>query len=130
MIKKCIDTSKKSNIKCEHCRYWQGIDVGDHWGNYTNRMGCINSDSPKYDAVTNYWNRCKYFEWRADILRDRIMSKLDIVDGLRAVIINNSNIEADDNDIMVFTNVEDVNTNGVDTVRIQFGDRVVDIVVK
>lgn len=54
-----IDKTKKSNIKCEHCKWW-------HWckPNGDNDYKCHNSDSPKYNVETNYWNRCKSFEWR------------------------------------------------------------------
>lgn len=44
-----IDKSKKSNIKCEHCKNFSG--------------GCkclLNGE------FRNYWNRCKKFEWRKD----------------------------------------------------------------
>ena len=48
-----IDKTKKSNIKCEHCKHYQSV------------MGQICSGkcvaSGKYK---NYWNRCKQFEWR------------------------------------------------------------------
>ena len=56
---KPIDKTKKSNIKCEHCKWW-------HWckPNGDNDYKCHNSDSPKYNVETNYWNRCKSFEWR------------------------------------------------------------------
>ena len=46
-----IDKTKKTNIKCEHCKHW-------------------NKDRLAYCVVdnryTNYWNRCKKFEWRTD----------------------------------------------------------------
>lgn len=63
MNKRPIDKTKKSNIKCEHCKYWQGINSGNHWGNYNDCMGCTNANSRRYEQVTNYWNRCKHFEW-------------------------------------------------------------------
>ena len=56
MNNKPIDRSKKSNIKCEHCRHWN-YETGFRG------KGCINPDSPKYNQPTNYWNRCKCFEW-------------------------------------------------------------------
>ena len=53
-----IDKNKKSNIKCEHCKYYQqGESI------YSNSY-CLNDKSPKYtNGVVNYWNRCKCFEW-------------------------------------------------------------------
>ena len=51
MKKKTVDTTKKSNIKCEHCEHW--------------------AKEPSYHcmltgAYKNYWNKCKSFEWRGD----------------------------------------------------------------
>lgn len=46
-----IDRTKKSNIKCEHCKYWS-ID-----------RTCKCKTSPKYDFYTCYYNRCKAFGW-------------------------------------------------------------------
>lgn len=52
-----IDKTKKSNIKCEHCKYYiQPESI------YSNAY-CRNDDSPKFDTTVNYWNRCKKFEW-------------------------------------------------------------------
>ena len=61
-MSKCpVDVNKKKNIKCEHCRF-----MGDDH-DYTT---CTNPDSPKYiQKFVNYWNRCKCFAWREDILR-------------------------------------------------------------
>lgn len=47
-----VDKSKKSNIKCEHCKYF--ID-------YTIPHLCQNENSKRWQV--NYWNRCKHFEW-------------------------------------------------------------------
>ena len=41
-----VDKSKKSNIKCEHCRFY---DKGY----------CSLSKQDKH-----YWNRCKDFSWK------------------------------------------------------------------
>ena len=51
--KRPIDRTKKSNIKCEHCEFYN-----------RNEDGCTNKTSPKYNSKINYWNRCKRFEWR------------------------------------------------------------------
>lgn len=58
-MKGLIDKSKKSNIKCEHCKWWclcftysEGVD-----------KCCTNSHSEHYAKRRNYWNRCKQFEW-------------------------------------------------------------------
>ena len=59
MNKRPIDRSKKSNIKCEHCQFWDDANiVGNDY-----RAQCLCKDSPKHGNVTNYWNRCKAFEW-------------------------------------------------------------------
>ena len=48
MNKRPIDKTKKSNIKCEHCNYWNEVDgICMHHGIHK-----------------NYWNRCSYFEWK------------------------------------------------------------------
>ena len=52
-----IDTSKKSNIKCEHCDCWNGYK-------------CHNEYSPKWNTQVNYWNRCKEFDWNERIKQE------------------------------------------------------------
>ena len=52
-----IDKTKKSNIKCEHCKWCFKSDT---------YCSCLNENSPKYEHNINYWNRCKSFEWRGD----------------------------------------------------------------
>lgn len=52
-----VDTSKKSNIKCEHCNCW-------------NRGKCNNECSPKWNTKVNYWNRCKEFDWNERIKQE------------------------------------------------------------
>jgi DTW domain-containing protein YfiP len=52
MNTKPLDKTKKSNIKCEHCRFWR------------NHCYCKNTTSKHYEAQRNYWNRCKQFEWK------------------------------------------------------------------
>lgn len=47
MNKRPIDRTKKSNIKCEHCKHWDR-----KW------YVCTLTNEDK-----NYWNRCKRFEW-------------------------------------------------------------------
>ena len=64
-----VNTDNPRNIKCEHCKYWGGIDTGNHWGNYKDCIGCVNPDSPKYAKITMYYNRCKQFEWREKYTR-------------------------------------------------------------
>lgn len=44
-----VDKTKKSNIKCEHCDNWRCANYQSY---------CSLTASP-----TNYWNRCKHFEW-------------------------------------------------------------------
>lgn len=71
-MKKPVDKTKKSNIKCEHCKWWAGNGApivtttnGEkvvYKGNY-----CTRADSPKAFDTAHYYNRCKCFEWREDI---------------------------------------------------------------
>lgn len=56
---KTVNKDKKSNIKCEHCRYWKNVSMSQV-------DKCTNTDSPKYDTGTHYWNRCKCFEWKEE----------------------------------------------------------------
>ena len=67
MNTKPIDKSKKSNIKCEHCKYFRRVPLkittvenqitGSLLYLSTTDM-CGRLNIPKH-----YWNRCKYFEW-------------------------------------------------------------------
>lgn len=50
-----VDTSKKSNIKCEHCEYWNERNQND--------AICTNDKSQKCGTNTNYYNRCRAFSW-------------------------------------------------------------------
>lgn len=59
MVRK-VDITKKSNIKCEHCRWFNGTDC---------------QEGGKYRKQTNYWNRCKRFKWRDDILGNTAVMK-------------------------------------------------------
>lgn len=53
MNKRPIDKTKKSNIKCEHCKHWHK-DM-----NNSGQCKCEITNEYK-----NYWNRCKQFEWK------------------------------------------------------------------
>lgn len=44
---RAVDKTKKSNIKCEHCKYFS-----------SDKTTCLLLNERKY-----YWNRCKKFEW-------------------------------------------------------------------
>ena len=62
MNNKPIDKTKKSNIKCDHCRF-SIIDKNATIA--VDNSECTNSNSPKFGKGTiSYWNRCKCFEWR------------------------------------------------------------------
>lgn len=50
-----LDKSKKSNIKCEHCKYM--IEAGFYG---EKPYLCDLNSKP-----INYWNRCKDFEWHS-----------------------------------------------------------------
>lgn len=52
---KDVNHEKTSNIKCEHCKFW--IKAG-----YNNGV-CGNPKADNYDQMTNYWKRCKNFDW-------------------------------------------------------------------
>ena len=60
MNKRPIDKTKKSNIKCEHCKFWC------EWSYYGENKDyyCKNPCSPQHNNQRNYWNRCKQFEWK------------------------------------------------------------------
>ena len=47
-----VDTSKKSNIKCEHCLHY------DKSQEYDQKPWCS-----LHEVEKNYWNRCKDFQW-------------------------------------------------------------------
>lgn len=64
---KTVDITKKSNIKCEHCRHRKPEqDKRTAWNNVV--MVCKNPRSPKCNKPCNYWNRCKAFEWKHEII--------------------------------------------------------------
>ena len=60
-----VDKSKKSNIKCEHCKHWNRENL---------TSTAISSGSVKYyfqlptcevtKKPKHYYNRCKAFEWK------------------------------------------------------------------
>lgn len=52
-MKRRVDKTKKSNIKCEHCKYWERPDDMVYGK-------CF------WDIKKNYWNRCENFDWRDD----------------------------------------------------------------
>lgn len=53
-----IDRTKKSNIKCEHCKYWDKTKEDHDWsGKYLGNI-CTKHNYPRY-----YYNRCKCFDW-------------------------------------------------------------------
>ena len=58
-MKRPIDKTKKSNIKCEHCEYFDG----DRYDKKKKIFGyCTLKGEGKH-----YYNRCKQFEWRKDL---------------------------------------------------------------
>lgn len=59
-MKRPVDKTKKSNIKCEHCKYYNceklvSVFVLNH---IESKYVCDLTEKPK-----DYWNRCKNFEW-------------------------------------------------------------------
>ena len=59
MNKRPLDKSKKSNIKCEHCRHWQYEKQLGAWIDSPALKVCEYTGEPK-----SYWCRCKKFEWK------------------------------------------------------------------
>ena len=64
---KTVDKSKKSNIKCEHCKHFQRSKE-EMCVTENHLTGTLTFHHPQDKcAVTNetknYWNRCKNFEW-------------------------------------------------------------------
>lgn len=55
MAKRELNKKKKSNIKCEHCQFWDKKDYH-----------CKNMISENYNQKKDYWNRCKQFEWEIE----------------------------------------------------------------
>jgi hypothetical protein len=49
-----IDKSKKSNIKCEHCKYFDNVGKV---------LTYCAHPKPSVTKNINYYNRCKLFEW-------------------------------------------------------------------
>lgn len=76
-----VDHTKKSNIKCEHCRYrekhsgevtckevpmFPGVETLKYLTvcQFVTDMDiCRCEDSPKANKPVYYYNRCKKFEW-------------------------------------------------------------------
>ena len=54
-----VDKTKKSNIKCEHCKFW----------NRKTEWDCFCEKDRTHPA--NYWNRCKSFEWAERYCNDK-----------------------------------------------------------
>ena len=50
-MKRTVDKTKESNIKCEHCTYANRDEQKGYWCMF-------------HAMYKNYWNRCKEFKWR------------------------------------------------------------------
>lgn len=63
-----VDKTKKSNIKCEHCKYWGCIEpvIASMLGEEVSEK-CNNDRAESYSKPTHYYNRCKGFEWKENI---------------------------------------------------------------
>lgn len=57
-----LDKTKKTNIKCEHCKYFVETNQRTPYAHLP-IMACDNRDSKWYGERRMYWNRCKFFEW-------------------------------------------------------------------
>lgn len=53
-----INKSNPKNIYCGHCEFFKSCS--------TYRSKCDNQQSPRFDKILHYWNRCKAFTWRKD----------------------------------------------------------------
>lgn len=61
--KRAVDITKKTNIKCEHCKYWQSWA----WERLDERCNRC-AKCGKCGEVKKNYNRCKEFEWRDELL--------------------------------------------------------------
>lgn len=62
---KTVDKTKKSNIKCEHCQYWDKEHRKTVYHTVRN-MPHLPVDLPTCvltGEAKNYYQRCKNFEW-------------------------------------------------------------------
>lgn len=62
MNKRPIDRTKKSNIKCEHCKYWDTTDTCASLG-YCYFVGYMCS---KHHEPKQYYQQCNEFEWKEE----------------------------------------------------------------
>ena len=61
-----VGTTKKSNIKCEHCKHYTLED------NFTYPFSVYYGGFCSIDnSSKNYWNRCKCFEWAERIMEQK-----------------------------------------------------------
>ena len=58
-MSRTVDKTKKSNIKCEHCRYACNY-------RYVCRDGIFDTWCRLKDKPKHYWSRCKDFEWSGE----------------------------------------------------------------
>jgi hypothetical protein len=62
-MKRSVDRTKKSNRKCEHCKFFEvhrtNIDKYGHDTIATDK--CLHPESTR--PIVHYWNCCKNFEW-------------------------------------------------------------------
>jgi len=56
MKQRPVDTTKKSNIKCEHCQ---------HWSKWPSCKCSVKG------TETHYYQRCKQFQWRSDLVNKK-----------------------------------------------------------
>ena len=52
-MKRTVDKTKKSNVKCEHCKFW----------NKENALGTYAPTCLLTCTRHEYYQRCKKFEW-------------------------------------------------------------------
>ena len=65
--KRPVDKTKKSNIKCEHCKHFCNWHEHRAPKDALYSGDCFGVDSPNWACCVNYCNRCKAFEWSEDL---------------------------------------------------------------
>lgn len=53
-MKRPVDKTKKSNMKCEHCRFYMN-----------HKQLCVHDS--KMNTHMNYWKKCQYFDWKEEL---------------------------------------------------------------
>ncbi len=68
-MRKSVNVNKRTNIKCEHCAYYELEERLPGRGSIGN---CKFNDKSKR---VKYYQRCKHFNWSANYLISNVMNK-------------------------------------------------------